>query len=275
MGAGQGPLSLNELHFPRCVAWGKPSTSLGLDFLTCETGKIRKLLPEALGGLGGIRSLLQARGTGASSRELWYVRIGRATREWTPWDGSGSAHVQTWQVSTATACRRTPAPCQGCARRGADGTKGTGRRDDGGASHVGRGGWGGCVQAAASEGHPGVREGRREVASRGSPSCRAGAWGGQAGHGEGTSGGQQGREDQQQGWFWGDGGRVLTPGDIRAEGAPQPIHRLDAGLEISLGEEWEEGAGCHGGAASTPQAVAPGQGSDGTPTVPGPRRSDC
>lgn len=70
------------------------------------------------------------------------MRIGRATREWTPWDGSGSAHVQTWQVSTATACRRTPALCQGCARRGADGTKGTGRRDDGGASHVGRGGGG-------------------------------------------------------------------------------------------------------------------------------------
>lgn len=70
-------------------------------------------------------------------------------------------------------------------------------------------------------------------------------------------------------------GRVLTPGDIRVEGAPQPIHRLDAGLEISLGEERQEGAGCHRGAAGPPQAVAPGQGSHGTPTVPGPRRSSC
>ena len=103
-----------------------------------------------------------------------------------------------------------------------------------------------------------------------------GAWGGQAGRGAWTSGGQRGREDQQRKsgleghWFWGDGGWVLTPGDIRAEGAPQPVHRLDTGLEISLGEERQERAGCHGGGAGPQQVEAPGQGSDGTPTVRGP-----
>ena len=51
-GRGQGPFSLNKLRPLHFVAWGEPPNSLGLNFLTCEMGRIRSCFLRCLRVVG-------------------------------------------------------------------------------------------------------------------------------------------------------------------------------------------------------------------------------
>lgn len=137
-GRGQGPFSLNKLHPPSL--WpGVSRPTLGLNFLTCEMGRIRSCFLRCLEVVGG---QVGAAGEGHRRIQLWTLAredVARPVGSRLRGGGSGFAHIQTWLVSPTTAHKRTPARRQECTQRCADGSKDTGWRDNGGESRPGRG----------------------------------------------------------------------------------------------------------------------------------------
>lgn len=137
-GRGQGPFSLNKLHPPSL--WpGVSRPTLGLNFLTCEMGRIRSCFLRCLEVVGG---QVGAAGEGHRRVQLWTLAredVARPAGSRLRGGGSGFAHIQTWLVSPTTAHKRTPARRQECTQRCADGSKDTGWRDNGGESRPGRG----------------------------------------------------------------------------------------------------------------------------------------
>ena len=137
-GRRQGPLSLNKLCPPSL--WpGVSHPTRGLNFLTCEMGRIRSCFLRCLGVVGG---QVSAAGEWHGRVQLWTLAredVARPAGSGLRGDGSGFAHIQTWLVSPTTAHKRTPARRQGCTQRCADGSKDIGWRDNGGESRPGRG----------------------------------------------------------------------------------------------------------------------------------------